>query len=64
VSDLDEKVEDAAIVDAGTCWTTCLAAYPDTLKAIDYYEEDGVAIGCYCQDDCRCMDMDEDGDVV
>jgi hypothetical protein len=55
MSDLNVGVDDPTIVDAGTCWTFCLGAYPDSLVAIDFSGEDG-NYECYCQDDCRCME--------
>ena len=55
-SDLDEWIGSTS--DANACWTMCENYYP-FLVAIDW-TPDGE---CYCQDDCRCMDDTQHGEI-
>ena len=45
---------------AELCWSTCEARHGDALIAIDWWPADTPARGCWCQNDCMCMD---DGEI-
>ena len=45
---------------AQLCWSTCEAKHGDALVAIDWWPADTGARGCWCKNDCMCMD---DGEV-
>ena len=51
-SPLDEFVENFAFASADDCWSSCAAAHGEALVAVTFYPADN---GCYCQDDCTCM---------
>ena len=47
---------------AELCWSSCLAKYEDALVAIDWWPADTWARGCWCQNECQCMDPAPDED--
>ena len=44
---------------APLCWHACQAKHGDALVAIDWWPADTGARGCWCQNDCMCMDDDQ-----
>ena len=44
---------------AELCWSTCEARHADALVAIDWWPADTPDRGCWCQNDCICMDDGE-----
>ena len=60
-SPLNEFVENFAFASADDCWSSCAAAHGEALVAVTFYPADN---GCYCQDDCTCLEACDDCELV